>query len=87
MSLVPITVCVEKVFLDGPLTIRYCTHAVVDNPLAFTVPLRVAELWVTREAESVVTAGAAAEDCGLSAADCEWLPEMNKDKIAAKQKK
>ena len=59
MSLDPLTVCldVRQELLYEPVVL-YTNSAVVDNPLALTVPFSVAELDVTFVAEPVLTVGA-----------------------------
>ena len=57
VSLVPLTPCVVDVPLYTPLVVPKLNQAVVDVPLAFTVPLSVAELDVTFVAELVVAVG------------------------------
>ena len=57
MSLDPLTLWVEVVLAYEPLVIPYSNHAVVESPLAFTVPLSVAELDATFVAAPVVTVG------------------------------
>ena len=60
VSVVPFTVCVDDVLLYVPMLVPYSNPAVVVNPLAFTVPFKVAELVVTFVAEPVVTFGGCA---------------------------
>ena len=55
--LVPLILCVDDLLLYDPLLLPYSNHAVVDNPLALTVPFSVAELDVTFVASVVVTVG------------------------------
>ena len=61
VSLVPLTPCVVDVPLYTPLVVPKLNQAVVDVPLAFTVPLSVAELVVTLVAAPVTTVGANAQ--------------------------
>ena len=58
VSFEPVTVCVDVLLPYVPLTVPYSNHAVVDSPLALTVPVTVAEVDVTFVAEPVVTVGA-----------------------------
>ena len=58
VSFVPVTVWVDDLLPYEPLSVPYSNQAVVDSPLAFTVPLRVAEFVVTFVAEPVFTVGA-----------------------------
>ena len=57
VSFEPVTVCVDDLLPYVPLTVPYSNHAVVDSPLALTVPVTVAEVAVTLVAEPVVTVG------------------------------
>ena len=58
VSLDLVTVCVVVLLPYVPLTVPYSNHAVVDCPLALTIPVTVAEVDVTFVAEPVVTVGA-----------------------------
>ncbi len=60
VSLDPLTLCTVVKLSKEPLVFPYLNDAYVDNPLAFTVPFRVAELVVTFVASLVVTVGGAA---------------------------
>ena len=53
----PLTLCIVVIPSEEPLVFPYLNDAAVDNPLAFTVPFRVAELDVTFVAALVVTVG------------------------------
>ena len=56
-SFVPLTVYGNVELPYEPLIVPYSNHAVVGNPLAFTVPFNIAELEVTFVAKPVVTIG------------------------------
>ena len=56
----PLILCVDELLPYDPMLVPYSNHAVVDNPLAFTVPFKVAELEVMLVAELVLTVGLAA---------------------------
>ncbi len=60
VSFEPVTVCVVDLLPYVPLTVPYSNQAVVDSPLAFTVPVSVADVDVTFVAEPVVTVGGCA---------------------------
>ena len=68
VSLEPLTDCVVDVLLYEPLVVPYSNHTVDDNPLAFTVPFKVAELEVMSVAKPVGAVGgnAAAKERLLS---------------------
>ena len=57
VSFEPVTVCVDDLFPYVPCTVPYSNQAVVDCPLALTVPVRVADVAVTFVAEPVNTVG------------------------------
>jgi hypothetical protein len=58
VSFEPVTVWVDDLLPYEPLSVPYSNHAVVDCPLALTVPVSVAWVAVTFVAEPVFTVGA-----------------------------
>ena len=61
--MLPATLCVDDTLLYNTLTVPYSNHALVDNPLALTVPFNVAEVVVTFVAAPVVTSGGFSLTC------------------------
>ena len=58
VSVDPLTLCVDDLLPYVPVTVPYSNHAVVDCPLALTVPVSISEVEVTFFAEPVCTVGA-----------------------------
>ena len=58
VSVEPLTLFVVVLLPYEPLCAPYSNHAVVDIPLALTVPFNVAVVVVTSDAASVVNVGA-----------------------------
>ena len=93
VSLVPLMLCMVVIPSEEPLVFPYLNDAYVDNPLALTVPFRVAELDVTFVADPVVTEGTlpvagvgvgdgVGEGVGVVAADAERLPSSFETKTS-----